>query len=101
MSNFLGREYELGLLNGLLEKKASSLVVIRGRRRIGKSRLVEEFASQHKFYSFSGIPPHEKTTSTSEKENFVNQLQKYFKIVDIENNDWWDILWFLADKTKS
>jgi len=101
MSDFLGREYELGLLNGLLSKDSASLVVIRGRRRIGKSRLVEEFASRHKFYSFAGIPPHEKTTATSEKEVFIKQLQKYFNTDAIENNDWWDILWFLAEKTQS
>ena len=100
MSDFLGREYEIGLLNNLLSKKTASLVVIKGRRRIGKSRLVEEFAKAHRFYSFSGIPPHQKTTDISEKEAFLKQLKKYFKNVTIENNDWWDMLWFLAEKTK-
>lgn len=100
MSDFLGREYEMGLLNNLLSKKTASLVVIKGRRRIGKSRLVEEFAQVHQFYSFSGIPPHQKTTNISEKEAFLKQLHKYFKKVNIENNDWWDIFWFLAEKTK-
>lgn len=101
MSDFLGREYELGLLNNLLSKKTASLVVVKGRRRIGKSRLIEEFARNHKFYSFSGIPPHQKTTAASEKEVFLKQLQKYFKKVEIEGNDWWDMLWFLSEKTKT
>lgn len=100
MPDFLGREYELGLLNNLLSKKTASLVVIKGRRRIGKSRLVEEFAQDHQFYSFSGIPPHQKTTDLSEKDAFLKQLQKYFKKVAIENNDWWNMFWFLAEKTK-
>ncbi len=101
MSDFLGREYELELLNSLLFKKTASFVVIKGRRRIGKSRLVEEFARHHQFYSFSGVPPHQKTTDATEKEAFFKQLEKYFKKVRIENRDWWDMLWFLAEKTKT
>ena len=37
---FIGRDYELETLQGLVEKQAASLVVITGRRRIGKSRRV-------------------------------------------------------------
>ena len=40
---FIGRKKELEDLNLLLRKKSASLVVIRGRRRIGKSRLIQEF----------------------------------------------------------
>ena len=47
MSDFLGREYELGFLNQLLTKKTASFVVIKGLCRIGKSRLIEEFARHH------------------------------------------------------
>lgn len=100
MSNFLGRKYELSLLESLIKKKTASLVVIRGRRRIGKSRLVEEFASKYNFYSFSGIPPHDKTTALSEKSAFIRQLEKYFGATNLENPDWWNIFWFLAEKTR-
>lgn len=100
MSDFIGREYELKLLNNLLTKKTASLVVIKGRRRIGKSRLAEEFAKEHMFYSFSGIPPHKKTSAPSERRAFFKQLAKYFKKNNMESDDWWDMLWFLADKTK-
>jgi hypothetical protein len=71
MSVFLGREYELELLNSFLSKKAASLVVIKGRRRIGKSRLAEEFAKKFTFYSFSGLPPHNKTSNSSERGVFL------------------------------
>ena len=100
MSNFVGREYELGLLNSLTTKKSASLVVIKGRRRIGKSRLAEEFAKNYTFYSFSGIPPHEKTSDLSEKEAFNKQLTRYFTKQVPKSNDLFDMLWFLAEKTK-
>ncbi len=55
-SKFIGREEELKLLGHLLSKKSASLVVIKGRRRIGKSRLIEEFAKRNAldhFYVFA------------------------------------------------
>lgn len=55
MSSFIGRKEEIGLLRGLLEKNSASLAVIYGRRRIGKSRLVEEFSQGLRVYSFSGL----------------------------------------------
>ncbi|MBA3814642.1 MAG: ATPase, partial [Alphaproteobacteria bacterium] len=54
---FIGRKTELKDLHLLLSKKSASLVVVRGRRRIGKSRLIEEFAKDKRFIRFSGIPP--------------------------------------------
>ena len=101
MPSFLGRAYELGLLKNLLTKKSASLVVIKGRRRIGKSRLAEEFAAPYQFYNFSGIPPHDKTTHQSEQYAFLAQLIHYFKEVNIDNTDWLTLFWFLAEKTKS
>ena len=101
MPDFFGREYELKLLNSLLAKKSASLVIVKGRRRIGKSRLVEEFAKDYTFYNFSGIPPHDKTSYISERKAFFKQLTKYFKKINIKNDDWWDMLWFLSEKTKN
>lgn len=100
MSSFIGREYELELLNSLTTKKSASLVVIKGRRRIGKSRLAEEFARKYTFYSFSGIPPHEKTTDLSEREVFYKQLTHYFIKKAPKTDDWMDMFWFLAERTK-
>jgi AAA+ ATPase superfamily predicted ATPase len=42
LSNFIGRETELSRLKGLLSNRSASLIVVRGRRRIGKSRLLAE-----------------------------------------------------------
>jgi uncharacterized protein len=61
--------------------------------------LAEEFAKPYKFYSFSGIPPHKKTTDTSERKAFCKQVNKYFKKATVESDDWWDMLWLLSKKT--
>jgi AAA+ ATPase superfamily predicted ATPase len=39
MAKFIGRKQELQTLKNLLYKRSASLIVIKGRRRIGKSRL--------------------------------------------------------------
>ena len=44
MAKFIGRKEELQTLKNLLKKRSASLIVIKGRRRIGKSRLLEEFS---------------------------------------------------------
>lgn len=66
MNGFIGRRTELGLLEDLLEPVATGgrggrpgrAVLIRGRRRVGKSRLVEEFLEQaglpHVFFTAVG-----------------------------------------------
>ena len=45
MNNFINRESELALLEGQFAHDSGSLVVLYGRRRLGKTRLLREFAS--------------------------------------------------------
>lgn len=102
MNPFFGRQGELEKLQRLLKKNTASLAVIKGRRRVGKSRLAEEFGKAlNKVYTFIGLPPEEKVTSQMQRENFTSQLFRYFKIPGMQKlTDWSDILWHLAEKTK-
>lgn len=70
---FYGRVEELERLSLLRKKKTSSLVVIKGRRRIGKSRLILEFSKNVKTFMFIGLPPSEGTTAQTQREYFVNK----------------------------
>lgn len=73
---FLGREQELDDLAGLWQKRSSSLVVCSGRRRIGKSTLVEEFAarSKCKFIEIVGLAPDGGVTNERQMRNFCERL---------------------------
>ena len=95
---FIGRQKELERLRQLKFKKSASLVVISGRRRIGKSRLSEEFGKEYKFYSFSGFPPSDGDNAQSQRENFALQIQKKFH-VPIKSDNWYQMLSFLAKET--
>lgn len=97
---FIGRKKELARLQRLFDKKTASLVVIKGRRRVGKSRLAEEFARDKTFYSFTGLPPDMKTTSQSQREEFARQLALQFKLPGLRGDDWGDLFYFLSQQTQ-
>ena len=73
---FVGRAEELEWLGELWDKPSASLVVCSGRRRIGKSRLIEEFAarSRCRFIEIAGLAPDEKMTDERQRKNFCESL---------------------------
>ena len=73
---FFGRENELAELCNLWGKTSSSLVTCRGRRRIGKSTLITEFAKKSKarFIRIEGIRPQEGYSNETELATFAAQL---------------------------
>lgn len=98
---FVGRQHELKLLTDLTSKKVASLVVIKGRRRIGKSRLIEEFARGKKFYSFAGLPPSEDITPQMQRDEFARQLSAQTDLPEIQADDWTKLFSLLAGTCKS
>lgn len=98
--SFIGREHELQALGLLLKKKTASLVVIQGRRRIGKSRLVAEFAKGHRTCFFTGLPPTLSTTEQSQRDEFSRQLSVATGLPEIKADDWSKLFDLLADKTR-
>jgi hypothetical protein len=105
IDKFIGREDELRRLNGLLQKRSASLVVVRGRRRIGKSRLIEEFGKNHYFLRFSGVPPTQDVTAQFQKDLFVRQLFKQLNL-PLPHGGWttsfWDdVFQLLAEHTRN
>lgn len=97
---FIGRAEELRTLKRFLRKKTSSLIVVKGRRRIGKSRLIEEFAKDFIFYSFAGLAPTEKTTAQSQRDEFARQLSEQTGLPEVNANDWNKLFLLLFEKIK-
>jgi AAA+ ATPase superfamily predicted ATPase len=77
---YIGREKNLAQLRALEHKNKASLVVIKGRRRIGKSRLAEEFGKDKIFIPFTGYPPTDDATNQDQLNSFAEQLCLYFKM---------------------
>src|SRR3990167_11313354 len=96
---FIGRASELTSLVDLTKKRTSSLVVIKGRRRIGKSTLVEHFARNTRFLHLAGLPPTEKTTAQSQRDEFSKQLALNLNTPRIIGDDWNNLFLSLARET--
>ncbi len=95
MSNpvFIGRKSELERLKALHKKKMPALCVIKGRRRIGKSRLIREFAklsNAQTFWSFAGLAPEDGISAQHQRDNFARQLALMLKIPPMTFLDWSD-----------
>ncbi|QYR59498.1 ATP-binding protein [Fusobacterium polymorphum] len=94
--NFIDREKELETLNKEY-KKDNSLVVLYGRRRVGKTTLIKEFIKDKKaFYFFA-----DKQNENLQIERFKNQVSEYFKdefLKKIEIKDWDTVFDYLLTK---
>ncbi len=95
---FIGRQEELAGLKSLIGKSTASLAVVRGRRRIGKSRLIEEFAKGSTFYAFSGLFPVKGTTAQSQREEFARQINRETGLAEIKADDWGTLFSHLSTK---
>ncbi len=101
---FIGRKKELAKFVTLYKKRSPSLCVIKGRRRIGKSRLASEFAkTSHKgrFWSFAGLAPDVGVTHQQQIDHFARQLSLFLKLPSMTFNDWSDALEHLSLHFKS
>lgn len=90
---FIGRKQELEKLKAISHKGIPSLVVVKGRSRIGKSRLIAEFAShcpKHRLWNFAGLAPQEGMTAQIQKDHFARQLASFLKMPPLTFQDWSD-----------
>ena len=73
---FYGRDDVLNDLMALWGKRVSSLITCRGRRRIGKSTLIEQFArkSKARFIKIEGVKPDATMTNAVQLANFGKYL---------------------------
>jgi AAA+ ATPase superfamily predicted ATPase len=108
MSVFIGRDHEMSVLMRLLDRvrrnidspRPGQCLLLRGRRRIGKSALAEEFiqrtGSPYVYYTATGRP------AAQELETFLNDVAQSpladpEGIADIAPGNWSGALQVLAD----
>lgn len=87
---FIGRVEELTLLEKLYRSPRSSMAVIKGRRRVGKSRLITEFAKNKRFIPFSGLAPVKEVSAQDQRDAFATQLSTLFRLPPFTFSDWID-----------
>lgn len=93
---FIGRKEELKVLRSRFAIKSASFIAIRGRRRIGKSRLIAEFSKDFdKRYLFTGLPPNKGVTKKDQRKEFIDQMKNQ-GLPALGADDWSDIFWVLG-----
>ena len=103
MKPFIGRSEELAGLEATARLGGAKFIVIKGRRRVGKSRLAREFSRQHPNMAaayLTGLPPAETGSAQAELDSFASQLSRVFKIPRPKADNWDELLWHLADRVK-
>jgi len=86
---FINRDVELKILNNLFSLKKASLVVCKGRRRIGKSKLLEEFGKSAKqFIEIQGLAPRDNITKNDQLSAFSMQLSKCTRLPYLTITSW-------------
>lgn len=98
---FVGREEELAQLRRIARLRKASLVICRGRRRIGKSTLIEQFAGAFEhFYEFQGLAPREQIENSHQLQSFAGQLAEQHRLPSVQLHSWQDAFALLARLTE-
>lgn len=97
---FVGRIQEIEIIKDLYQKKTASLIVLKGRRRIGKSRFLEEVGRDCRFIRLTGLPPNSQTSAQSERDEFAAQLARLLQLPPLKASDWTDLFLFLDRETR-
>jgi hypothetical protein len=96
---FVGRKNELKLLKDAYRSEKDELVVLYGRRRIGKSSLVKRFAEKKRtYYEFEAL---EGETTQGQINHFLQQLKKQIDdpILDsVRFANWEQVFTYLTEK---
>lgn len=99
MNRFIGRTLEYQRLKSFLDNTIASFLVIKGRRRVGKSTLVERFSGEFpQSYTFTGLAPEDGLTASDQRKEFCRQFSQQFGVPNPNYEDWGDIFWALAER---
>ena len=92
---FLGRKKEMALLESLYDSNKFEMLILHGRRRVGKSYLLSHFAKLHSDNTvyFTG----DKDSEKNNVQNFCEELNRVLKAGDFLNSftTWNDVYSFL------
>ena len=105
---FYGRDAEMERLSSFAESSKSGFMVVRGRRRIGKSWLLSEFTRRFNAFSFQGD---EDSTNQQLMRKFAEQWKAFsgddtLSIIRLNDLSWLRILniltsWFQANPSQN
>lgn len=101
MNRFAGRKSEIERILGSFNSRKGTLNVIRGRRRIGKTRLIRELANQRKkvvLRYLTSTPPDKRMSDEDERIAYSEQVKTVFSLsYTPPHGTWVELFEFIAD----
>ena len=89
MTSYIGRPDEREEFSRLLQRKTAALVTCQGRRRIGKSRFINECAEEAEhFLGFMGLAPRPELAMEHQLDEFAMQLARQTKAPQVKLENW-------------
>lgn len=77
-------------------------MVVSGRRRIGKSTLIQEFSKKFDFFcEIQGLAPRDSITDSDQRKNFSEQMKNIFDIPAVPLESWNDAFSHLSSRTRT
>ncbi|MDJ0763318.1 MAG: ATPase [Myxococcota bacterium] len=96
---FVGREFEQHLLRDFQKRKTAGLIVCRGRRRIGKSTLIQQFGRGKRFVELWGLAPRPNISNADQLKHFGELMGTAFGLPALRFENWNEALSTLAGLT--
>ena len=98
---FAGRKKEIKRLLGSFKRDKGTLCVLRGRRRIGKTRLIKELPNNGKNLTLrylTSAPPQLGISDDHERKLYAEQVKAEFGLSYMPpHNSWRELFSFVAD----
>lgn len=93
----IGRDNEVRQLEKLYESNKAELVAVYGRRRVGKTYLINETFKNRFFFKHSGLALNEEDNKNeTQLEHFINSLNIYGIKIDKKIENWFDAFYNLS-----
>jgi len=96
---FVGRQKELGVLEELADSGHPELYVLFGRRRVGKTELLQQFCRRQRAVYFLGAEVREKDNLRAFRDALAEGLEDPLA-ASVEFRDWTSALQFVGERAK-
>ncbi len=99
--DFVGRKHEIKLINEIQAQIGSKIIIMYGRRRIGKTELLEQSFLKRGLLKFEG---RENKLEQEQMQFVMQQLAVYSEeplLTRVAVNDWVEVLKEIASRTKT
>ena len=79
---FIGRKHEIERLDDLLSRDEASFLVVYGRRRVGKTELIEQYFGDRCVLKFEGIEPDSAGKGATQPEQILDCQKRLARYVE-------------------